>query len=189
MKFRKMIMPMLMVIVALSLISCNYILENNNKKSEQLNKKLSRIETNKEEAKLLLKASENNLDILELCEEIKETGTSKNIMILAKNIEKTHIEISKNYNELAREKLISIPNKSGSSLFKKHKAKIDNGIYTVENLKLIVNKINNQIELLNTLSKITNNVEFKVLAIRDNFKLNYSKTKIENALSELKEPT
>tara|TARA_R110002050_G_scaffold30963_5_gene79281 strand:- start:2997 stop:3590 length:594 start_codon:yes stop_codon:yes gene_type:complete len=169
---------------SLSLISCNYIFENKKEKIEKTKTTTTRINTNKKEANLLVEASKNNIDILELCETIKDFEPQNNIKSLAENLEKTHFEILKNYNDLATEKLISIPNYTNFNNDIEMTA-LDNETFTETTLKLIKNKIINQIKLLDTLSETTNNVEFKVLALKDNYILKYNINKIETALNEL----
>lgn len=171
----------------LSLFSCNYILENNKDEIDKINKEQHRINTNKEEAKLLVQVSKNNIAILELSEIIKDFETDKHIKVLAESLEKTHFEISKNYNDLAREKLISIPNYTNVNYDIELK-EVTNEPYIESNLKLILTKIMKQIRLLDTLSQITNNVEFKILAVRDNYLLKRNANKIEITLSRLNEP-
>src|SRR5690606_40611975 len=115
MKFRNLVRPTLfLAITLLSLISCNYILENSKTKSELTKERLTRIKTNKKEAKLLLSAAKTNLDILQLCKELQYVEGDSSIASLAKSLEQTHIEISKNYNDLAREKLISVPSQTNT---------------------------------------------------------------------------
>src|SRR5690606_15224707 len=115
MKFRNLVRPTLfLAITLLSLISCNYILENSKTKSELTKERLTRIQTNKKEAKLLLSAAKTNLDILQLCKELQYVEGDSSIASLAKSLEQTHIEISKNYNDLAREKLISVPSQTNT---------------------------------------------------------------------------
>src|SRR5690606_8941173 len=138
MKFRNLVRPTLfLAITLLSLISCNYILENSKTKSELSKERLTRIQTNKKEAKLLLSAAKTNLDILQLCKELQYVEGDSSIASLAKSLEQTHIEISKNYNDLAREKLISVPSQTNTI------AKTDIEVET--SLKEIITKINTQI--------------------------------------------
>ena len=196
MKFRKILNPkLILVFVALTLISCNNIFVGKNKTNE-LNRietnKLTRIETNKLEAKLLVKVSKNNLIILQICENIEDVEIVQNveiendIKILIESLEKTHFELSENYNELAEEKLISIPieirinNQIGET------NTVDN---LKENLNEILNKIDCQIKLLNRLGEISNQIEFKVLATKDSIRLKSNTSKIEIVLSELKDIT
>lgn len=175
MKFRNLVRPTLfLAITLLSLISCNYILENSKTKSELTKERLTRIQTNKKEAKLLLSAAKTNLDILQLCKELQYVEGDSSIASLAKSLEQTHIEISKNYNDLAREKLISVPSQTNTI------AKTDIEVET--SLKEIITKINTQIKLLDTLANVSNNTAFKRLAAKDSLKLKTNKNKIMRVL-------
>jgi hypothetical protein len=184
MKFRNLInQKLIMAFATLILVSCNYIFVGKNNKSDE---RLTRIQTNKLEAKLLVEVSKNNLSILQICENIQNVETTTDYKFLIEGLEKTHIELSKNYNALANEKLISIP----SEVKKIHQINETNyDDFLKENLNEILNKIDYQIELLETLSKTTNNIEFKLLAIKDGLKLKTSTSRIENVLSELNKST
>ena len=180
MNFRNLVKPTLfLAITLLSLISCNYILENSKTKSELTKERLTRIQTNKKEAKLLLSAAKTNLDILQLCKELQYVEGDSSIASLAKSLEQTHIEISKNYNELAREKLISVPKQT--NIIAKTNTENDT-IFIEEHLKQIINKINTQIKLLDTLANVSNNTAFKRLAAKDSLKLKTNKNKIMRVL-------
>lgn len=185
MKFINTVIPiLLLVFTTLTSVSCNYILENNKVKNEIKSKIETRISLNKKEAKLLLIASRNNLDILKLCEAIKHIDTQNSVSQLTERLEKTHFEISKNYNELAEDKLISIPNYISTN----HKIEIKNignEEFIEKNLNLILTKIDTQTQLLDTLSKTTDNVEFKVLAVKESYKLKSNIDKIEITLNRL----
>ncbi|WP_100612478.1 hypothetical protein [Confluentibacter lentus] len=185
MKFKNMLKLMLLLVFATPvLISCNYILENNKRKKDIVSDIQTKINTYKKEAELLLRVSRNNLDIIELCEAIKHVDTLKNVAQLTERLEKTHFEISKNYNKLAEDKLISIPTYiSINNAFEFRDD--DNHAFIEKKLKQILNKTETQIQLLNTLGKTTNNVEFKVLAIKDTHTLKSNINKIEDTLNRL----
>lgn len=135
-----------------------------------------RIKTYKNEAKLLVMATQNNLDVIELCQIIKHTEKKTSVKKLAIDLEVTHKKIFIAYEDLAEVKLISIPKQSSiidSLDYKSH------NISTNENLNLITKKINKQIELLNELSKTTNSKDFGDLSTKANsvLKLKLAKTK------------
>lgn len=177
---------LLLVFTMLSLVSCNHILKNNKSKNNITDEKAIRvrISNNKEEARLLVKAYKNNLDILELCETIKEVGAKNPFKQLAKNLEETHFEISKNYSDLAREELILIPIYYYSNVISIEEEALENNAFVETSLKLILNKINKQMKLLDTLAETTDNLEFKVLTVKDNYILKSNINKIENILNE-----
>lgn len=178
---------MLLILTSITLISCNYILENDQYKDEVLGKAQTRIRIHKQEAKLLLKASKNNLDILEICETIKYVDQQNYVSHLTRNLEKTHFEIAENYNKLADDKLISIPNYMKISNEFKDMKGINDEAFIKKKLKLILNKTETQIELLDALGNTTDNVEFKVLAIKDTHTLKSNINKIEVTLNNLKQ--
>lgn len=184
MKFRNLVNPKLILAFAtLTLVSCNYIFVGKNNKSDE---KLTRIETNKLEAKLLVEVSKNNLSILQICEDIQNAEPETDYKFLIESLEKTHTEFLENYNDLAKEKLISIPNEV---VITNRICETNNPDFIKENLNEILTKIDYQIKLLDTLAKTTDNVEFKILAIKDSFKLKSNTSKIENILSELNKST
>src|SRR5690606_38802891 len=137
--FLKMLkLIVLSVIIILTQYSCDYILEkNNNDRYEIPSTAQTRIDIYKREAKLLLKASKNNLDILELCETLRKIDTQNSVSHLTSKLEKTHCEILENYGALAEDELISIP----TYIKKEDKIKSITGLnyeaYIESNLKLI----------------------------------------------------
>ena len=188
MKFTSMVKPsLLLMFTALSLASCDQILKIDKSKNNIADEKAIRIRisNNKEEARLLVKAYKNNLDILELCETIKEAETENPYKQLAENLEETHSKISKNYYNLAREELILIPLYHYSNVNSLEKIVLENDAFIEFSLKQILNKINKQVKLMDTLAETTDNVEFKVLTVKDNYMLKSNINKIENTLDEL----
>lgn len=185
MKFKIKVKLIISVFTVLTLISCDYIIEKN----EFSAKSQTRISINKKEAKLLLKASKNNLDILELCEDIEYVDTQKNVEYLTNKLEETHFEIAKNYNKLAEEKLISIPQYMKINNEFQEVKNINNKVLIKNKLKLILNKTEVQIQLLDTLGNTTDNIEFKVLAIKDTHQLKSNINIIEVTLNKLNQQT
>lgn len=167
--------------------SCDFIVENDKEPIKATNDKITRIETNKKEAKLLVQISKNNFSILEICETIEDSKTEFNVKRLAKNLEKKHLEISKSYSDLAREKLISIANDQNINNDIEITA-LDSTFFITTSLELISSKIEKQINLLDTLTIMTDNVDFKVLAIRNNYILKANKSAVAYTLNELNKP-
>ena len=95
--------------ITLSHTSCDYIIERNPIGYEISESAKKRINVYKDEAKLLLKASTHNLDILKLCDVIKSVDTQNSVEHLTNRLESVHFEISRKYDDLAEDKLISIP--------------------------------------------------------------------------------
>lgn len=169
--------------IMIFLMSCNYIVENKNGHSDDVSLSDKKITKNKQEARLLVKASQNSLDIIELCQSIENSKTEKGIEDLVEDLEKTHIEIFEGYKEMAQEKLISIPNYSTIEIQNKN---IEEESFIETNLNLISHKINNQIECLNKLSKTTNSSGFKELSEKTNPILKSKLDKTSSILKNLK---
>lgn len=174
--------------ITLSHTSCDYIIERNPIGYEISESAKTRINVYKDEAKLLLKASTNNLDILKLCEVIKRVDTQNSVGHLTDRLENVHFEISRKYDDLAEDKLISIPSytRSDMELSIEHE---DLEVFIASNLKAILDKTENQIELLQALGNVTNNIDFKVLVIKDTKKLNSNVQEIERTLNMLNNRT
>lgn len=180
----------LSVIIILTQYSCDYILEkNNNDKYEIPSTAQTRINIYKREAKLLLKASKNSLDILELCETLRKIDTQNSVSHLTNKLEKTHCEILENYDALAEDELISIPTYIKKEGRVKSITGLNNEAYIESNLKLILNKTETQIRLLDDLGNVTDNVNFKLLVIKDTHKLKLNIDKIEMTLNSLNQRT
>lgn len=176
---------LLSVLIIITQYSCDYILEKQFGKYDVSNNSQARINTYKREAKLLLKASENNLDIIELCETLKQVDTQNNVTHLTKILEETHLGISKNYQAMAEDKLISVPRYTGISTEASAIRDLNSKAFIETYLKLILNKTETQIQLLGALGSVTNNIDFKVLVIKDTLKLKSNIDKIEIALNTL----
>tara|TARA_R110002096_G_scaffold431563_1_gene646975 strand:- start:11849 stop:12439 length:591 start_codon:yes stop_codon:yes gene_type:complete len=172
--------------ILVSLVSCDWIISKKDKSKIGVNQ--TRININKDEAKLLVLASQSNLDVIKLCQFIKDTETKNDIKYLANELKKTHVKIFNDYKELAQEKLISIPHHSNidTEIVNNTLNKNINGEFIEENLELITEKINKQIELLNKLSETTNNKEFRDLSKKANSILKSKLVKTEDILNKLK---
>jgi len=175
----------LSVFIVLTQYSCDYILEKKNSRNEISHSAQTRINIYKREAKLFLKASKNNLDILELCDMLKIIDTQNSVSNLTNTLEKTHFEILQNYDALAQNKLISIPRYIKKENRIENIRSLNNEAFIESNLKLILNKTENQIQLLDDLGNVTDNVDFKVLVIKDTHTLKSNIDKIEMTLSSL----
>lgn len=177
-----------MVFIMVTHTSCDYIIEKNRIGYEISDSAKTRISIYKNEAKLLLKASTNNLDILRLCEVIKSVDTQNTVTHLTNRLESVHFEISRKYDDLAEDKLISIPRytRSDMELSIEHE---DLEVFIASNLKAILNKTESQIELLQTLGNVTDNIDFKILVINDTKKLNSNIQEIERTLNMLNNRT
>tara|TARA_R110002049_G_scaffold309311_1_gene521170 strand:- start:22496 stop:23056 length:561 start_codon:yes stop_codon:yes gene_type:complete len=163
------------------LMSCNFALKNKNVNSNVTNDET--MSNHKQEAKLLVKASQNNLDVIKLCQLLEDSEPEQSIGILAKDIENRHFEILKDYKEVAQENLISIPNYASFESKTKNTAEAHNNIE--KRLSTIDKKMNNQIDLMNKLAETSNNTDFKELSEKTNSILKSNLEKTANTINNL----
>ena len=150
------------ILIVLNFNSCDIFIKNNEAEKAKASKIDKNISMDKSEAKLLVMASQDNLDLIEFCEILEEKKADDIVKDLVIEIKEEQILILDKYHKIALDNVISIPNYSDLKLEeKKVLIKTDN---VEDHLKLLSIKINNQIELLEKLSDTTNNSEFKKLA-------------------------
>ena len=171
------------LLIALSFISCDELITNKHrekKKTEQTNQTIS---TNKNEAKLLLMLSKDNQDVIKLSKVLQDVIIKYENVALAKKIEQTHLEIAEDFHEVASDKLISIPNYSEITI----KPPLDSNQqdYKIKTLKKLESKIDNQLFLLDKLSKTTNSPDFKTLIGKADSKIEDSLKKTKNIINNI----
>lgn len=168
---RLSVLFLLVTVIIISFISCNKLIKNNNSETVEQKQTIEAINNSKKEAKLLLMLSKDNQDAIKLSQILQNKLAKDSIAELAKNIEETHVYVAKYYNNMASEKLISIPNYSELS---KNVTKENNEINIAKQLKL---RIDHQLYLLEQLSQTTKNKDFKIM-------VNYTNSKLKNSLSK-----
>ncbi|QXP60797.1 hypothetical protein [Olleya sp. HaHaR_3_96] len=171
------------LLIALSFISCDELITNKHqekKKTEQTNQTIS---TNKNEAKLLLMLSKDNQDVIKLSKALQHIISKAPNVALAKKIEQTHLEIAEDFHEVASDKLISIPNYSEITI--KQPLDSDTQEYKIKTLKKLESKIDNQLFLLDKLSKTTNSPDFKTLIGKADSKIEETLKKTKRIINNL----
>lgn len=173
----------IVLMIGLSFNSCQELIKNKgleNKKTEATNQE---IKTNQNEAKLLVMLSKDNQDVIQLSKSLQKIVEKDSVLKLAKKIEKTHLEIAKEFNKLATNKLITIPNHS--ELIIEETTDIDQEA-KLNALNELKSKIKNQLYLLNKLDETTKSEEFKLLIAKADTKINESLNKTKHIISNLK---
>ncbi len=172
--------------ISVSLISCDWIINKKNKNIFSVNQ--SKVNTKKDEARLLVQATQNNLDVIELCQIIKEAKPVPKVKTLADDLENVHKNIFNAYEALAQDKLISIPRHSNIVFQTANDSlnEIESRVLVEANLERITEKLVKHIELLETLSKTTNNKDFRRLSKKTDSVLTLKLVKTEDTLSWLK---
>ena len=171
------------LLIALSFNSCDEFIKNKSQQNKETEQTQQTIATNKNEAKLLLMLSKDNQDIIHLSKTLQHVVTKDSAVALIKKIEETHLEIAETFNTVATNKLISIPNYSEISPSNVIvDSSQENKIKALQKLKAI---IDNQLFLLDKLSKTTNSKTFKKLIVKADSKINDSLTRTKNIINTL----
>lgn len=145
----------------LSVTSCVY---NSNKKEESIFDsvtKTSNKEFNNNEAELLAKFNEQNLNIILISSIVQRSEVSDDIRNLANKLIQKHQDIENKVSEVSKKKLIIIP----ASLFEKNyleNVQLD----TVKYLETVNNILHNQVSNLTKLSSETTDTDYKILALQ-----------------------
>ena len=173
----------IVIMIGISFNSCDELIKSKkleNKKSELTTQAINE---NKNEAKLLLMLSKDNQEVINLTKALQEVINKDSIVDLAKKIEETHVQFAEDLQEVATDKLISIPNypeaplnKSTITLTEEDKFKALNKLKSI---------IDNQLFILNKLSKTSNSNDFKTLIVKADSKINDSLNKVKNILNVL----
>lgn len=171
------------LLIALSFNSCDEFIKSKSQQNKETEQTQQTIATNKNEAKLLLMLSKDNQDVIHLSKKLQHVVTKDSAVALIKKIEETHIEIAEAFNTVATNKLISIPNYSEIS---PNNVVLDsseeNKIKALQKLEAI---IDNQLFLLDKLSKTTNSKTFKNLIVTTDSKINDSLIRTKNIINTL----
>lgn len=135
-------------------------------------------EVKRQDAKLLVEITNVNMDVLIHCENIKNSKLNKELIIAAAKVEYNHLTINENLNQIAIEKLISLPDSIFNSFHANSITMIDDfnsDIYIKKMLKII----EREIRLFDNLEQNTDDTDMKVLAIQSKTKLKLSLLQLE----------
>jgi len=173
----------IVIMIGISFNSCDELIKSKKLENKKSELKTQAINENKNEAKLLLMLSKDNQEVINLTKALQEVINKDSIVDLAKKIEETHVELAEDLQEVATDKLISIPNypeaplnKSTITLTEEDKFKALNKLKSI---------IDNQLFILNKLSKTSNSNDFKTLIVKADSKINDSLNKAKNILNVL----
>ncbi|QOD59732.1 hypothetical protein H9I45_10250 [Polaribacter haliotis] len=144
-------------------ISCD---TNNNGKTEEDNNanKEAKINKSQKEAKLLVMASENYIDLINYSNYVKDKDSvSENTKAFLESFEANTTERLTNLKELSKYELVLVPSSTNTSFFD-HKnpdeKELNQNIY----LEKLYEMVNNQINLMNTLSEESKKISISILA-------------------------
>ncbi|WP_046755431.1 hypothetical protein [Kordia jejudonensis] len=151
----------LIALVSVSFNSCEYFIKSENSENIQKSKSNNNITTGQSEAKLLVQASKNNLDVIELCSIIEDVSSDDEVKNLVEEIKNEQLKVLETYSKVASENVISLPRYTNMSF--EDITKLNDSLDLELHLKLLSKKIHKQKDLLNKLSDTTNNEDFKEL--------------------------
>ncbi|MCO6163636.1 DUF4142 domain-containing protein [Flavobacterium sp. NRK F7] len=129
------------------------------------------------EAELLAKFNEKNLNLITISNHVKEKEVPFRVKCLATELIKEQSKINKVISKITSEKLIIVPNLNvEQSINRLERTKKDN--FNSVYLETVSKILSNQIQDLTELSKTTNDIDFKILALQTIVKLNTSLDKV-----------
>lgn len=144
-----------------SLVSCDFILQEDSNKDGTQNEEIA---VHIDEAKLLVETSIINMSVLHLSQLDKETDFDQEVQVMSNSLKREHFKLSQKLDEMAEEKLISLPDTlySGSiTSILKVKEPLNSEVY----LKRVYQLLKNQISSFEMLSKRTTDSDFKTLSM------------------------
>lgn len=148
----------LLVFMILINFSCN-----ENKEVEKKWTATEKIQNDKLEADLLVEAAQHNLNTIALCDAVVKVEESQKIKDVAVNIKKQQQIILNKIQNLAEENLVSVASKATyqPTVLKYYK---NEKIATTDILGTIKNKLETQIEVLDTLRRNTDDDQIQFIA-------------------------
>lgn len=161
----------------LTVSSCVY---TNNQNQESVISSITNSDKNYKniEAELLAKFIQQNINLISISKEIQEKEVPFRVKYIAKNIIEEQIEINNTINTITKEKLIIVPNVS-NQIVSYTTGDIANRDIRTNYFINVSNILDSQVKNLETLSKTTSDVDFKILALQTLVKLNTTLNKIK----------
>lgn len=172
----------LIITICVSIISCdldkdeNYLYNN-----DAITK---RVKINIEEAKVISDISVLNETIIALSKLSLEKKSAYRDKIISYKLIKDNIEIKKDLNDLAKKKLILLPTRLDKKEINEL-SKIDGADFFEAYLNKVMELLKSEITESEYLSAMTNDLDFKVLAVKIIVKLNYNLNQIQKTQVEL----
>lgn len=172
----------LIITICVSIISCS--LDKNESKNRLYNDTLAeRVKINIEEARSISDISTLNETIIALSKLSLEKSSAYREKIISYKLIKDNIEIKKDLNDLAKKKLILLPTRLNKKEVSEL-SKIDGADFFEAYLSKIIELLKSEITESEYLSVMTNDLDFKVLAVKIIVKLNYNLNQIHKTRVE-----
>lgn len=161
-KFKKTYYIILVFGFILTLISCNYIIDNKETKAEFFNISNSNtVNNNKEQAKLLVSTSEIVVEVIKTCEVLEKAEIKHEDKAKIKEIKDTQLELLDSIKLVATDIMVTVPHDISVVRFKP----VSDSLALKLNIKAISEKIKMQKNLANTLKSMSSEEKLQQLAI------------------------
>ena len=172
----------LILSICVGVISCGS--DKNENKNRLYNDSAERVKTNIEEAKAISDISVLNETIIALSKLSLEKSSAYHEKIISHQLIKDNIEIKRDLNDLAKKKLILLPTRLDKKEINEL-SKIDEAGFFEAYLNRITELLKSEITESEYLSVLTNDLDFKVFAVKILVKLNYNLDQIHKTQVEL----
>lgn len=142
----------LILITILTLYSCNYIVNKNDESEKSLINSVERVQTSKEQAKLLVNTSETILEVIDICEIVENSELEEPKKSIISNLKMKHIKILDEIKLASSAIMVSVPYNN-----KKTALKTFDKLVFKERIEMIQSKVIKQKELVNSLKNSSSN--------------------------------
>lgn len=133
--------------------SCNYIVSKSDDKAKNSKNGRARIDTDKEQAKLLVNTSQTVVEVIDICETVENFNIEEKKKTLISELKKNQIEILNEIKLASSSVMISVPYNTRKSLLNISE---DTLLYK-EKLNVLDIKVNQEKKLINALKEKTSN--------------------------------
>tara|TARA_R110000868_G_scaffold118221_3_gene313690 strand:- start:19124 stop:19684 length:561 start_codon:yes stop_codon:yes gene_type:complete len=178
---KKYLILSLIITISVAIISCDFDNAENESYIYNNNAKTERVKTNIEEAKVLSEISILNETIILLSQLSLEKSNVYTVKAISNRLKKESIEIKKHLNDLAKKKLILLPNRLDKEGINEL-SKIDDTGFPKAYLIKVKELLESEIIQLEYLSAMTNDIDFKVLAVKISVKLKYNLNQVNKTI-------
>ena len=128
------------------------MVNKNDENEKSLKNSVERVQTSKEQAKLLVNTSEAIIEVIDICETVENSELDEPKRSIISNLKLKHIKILDEIKLASSAIMVSVPNNN-----KKTALKLDDKLVFEERIEMIESKVIKQKELVNSLKKSSTN--------------------------------
>ncbi len=164
-----------------SIVSCDLKQEKNNMFLYTNETTSTRVKTNIEEAKVLSDVVRLNENVIQLAELALKKSETYKVRKISTELITEHLKIKEYLNHLAEKKIILLPGNFDNSDVVKLSG-LDGDVFVKAYLNTVFDLAERETNQLEYLSKITNDVDFKVITVKALVRLNYNLNQIKKTI-------